>query len=202
MATADSMDRTGRIVAAAVFVALLVDGMDLQMLALALPSLSKELQISSLAAGLLSTYTLAGMGIGGALAGWLSDRVGRVRVIWWSVFTFTVCTGIIALCREYWQIALMRFISGFGIAGVYSIGNLLAAEYVPTRIRTTVLGMLQAGWSVGYVVAALLSSYILPQFGWRPLFLGAIAPGVVALFMLRTVPDSPSWLAARGVSAR
>ena len=197
MTGSDSFDRTGKFVAAGVFVALTVDGMDLQMLSLALPSLMKELNMSSVAAGALSTYTLLGMGIGGILGGWLSDRIGRVRVTWWAVFVFSVCTALIAFCEAYWQIALMRFISGFGIAAVYSIGTLLAAEYVPTRIRTTVLGILQAGWSVGYVIAALLSAYVLPRFGWRPLFLGAIIPGIFALLMLRTVPDPPSWFAAR-----
>ena len=197
MTAVDSLDRTGKSVVVAVFVALMVDGMDLQMLSLVLPSLMKELEISSVMAGALSTYTLLGMGIGGILAGWLSDRIGRVRVVWWAVFVFSVCTALIALCTSYWQIALMRFVSGFGIAAVYSVGTLLAAEYVPTRIRTTVLGVLQAGWSVGYVVAALLSAYVLPRFGWRPLFLCAIVPGILALVMLRGVPDPPSWFAAR-----
>jgi AAHS family cis,cis-muconate transporter-like MFS transporter len=191
------MDRTGKIVALGVFIALVVDGMDLQMLSVALPSLSKDLQISTVSAGALSTYTLLGMGIGGIIAGWLSDRVGRIRVTWWAVLTFTLCTGVIAVCRDYWQIAVMRFISGFGIAAVYSIGTLLAAEYVPTRIRTTVLGALQAGWSVGYVIAALMSGYIIPRWGWRPLFLCAIVPGIFALIMLHGIPDPPSWFAAR-----
>ena len=197
MTTSDSLDRTGRLVAIGVFVALVVDGMDLQMLALALPSISKDLQVSSVMAGALSTYTLLGMGIGGVIAGWLSDRVGRVRIVWWAVFIFTVCTGAIAFSREYWQIAAMRFISGFGIAALYSIGTLLAAEYVPTRIRTTVLGALQAGWSVGYVLAALLSAYIVPRFGWRPLFFCAIVPGIGALLLLWRMPDPPSWSAAQ-----
>jgi len=197
MTTTDTLDRTGKVVALGVLVALVVDGMDLQMLSLALPSLTKELQLSSVTAGALSTYTLLGMGIGGILAGWLSDRIGRVRVTWWAVFTFTLCTGLIGFSRTYWQIAVARFVSGFGLAAVYSIGTLLAAEYVPTRIRTTVLGVLQAGWSVGYVIAALASAYILPRFGWRPLFLCAIVPGVVALVMLRNLPDPPSWSASR-----
>jgi AAHS family cis,cis-muconate transporter-like MFS transporter len=188
-----SPERTATVVAVGVFIALVVDGMDLQMLALALPSLSRELQVSPVKAGALSTYTLLGMGIGGILAGWLSDRVGRVRVTWWAVLVFTLCTGVIGFCRSYWQIALMRFVSGFGIAALYSVGTLLAAEYVPTRVRTTVLGALQAGWSVGYVVAALSSAYILPRFGWRPLFLCAIVPGIVALALLRGLPDPPSW---------
>lgn len=201
-ASRDSLDRTGYIVALGVFVALMVDGMDLQMLSLALPTLSKDLQLTTIAAGALGTYTLLGMGVGGAAAGWLSDRIGRAAVVRWAVFIFTICTGLIGFCHTYTQIAAMRFVSGFGLGAVYSIGTLLAAEYTPTRIRTTVLGILQAGWSVGYVVAALLSSYVMPTYGWRPLFMGAIIPGIATLILLRGVPDPPSWHAARARAAR
>jgi MFS transporter, AAHS family, cis,cis-muconate transporter len=196
-----ALDRTARTAVIAVFIALVVDGMDLQMLALVLPSLSADLHIAPVRAGALGTFTLMGMGIGGILAGWLSDRIGRVRVTWWAVVVFTVCTALIALCRTYWQVAAMRFISGFGIAALYSIGTLLAAEYVPTRTRTTILGALQAGWSVGYVIAALAASSLLPQYGWRPLFLMAMVPGVVALALLWRLPDPPSWLAAKAGTA-
>ena len=197
MPASDSLDRTGRLVIVAVFAALVVDGMDLQMLALALPNITRELQLSSLSAGALSTYTLLGMAVGGGFAGWLSDRIGRVRVVWWAVLVFSSFTGLIALCQTFWQIAILRFISGFGIGAVYSIGTLLAAEYVPTRMRTTILGTLQAGWSVGYVVAALVSAYLLPQFGWRPLFACAVVPGMLTLALLWKAPDPPSWSAPR-----
>ena len=129
------------------------------------------------------------MGIGGGLSGWLADRVGRVRVVWWSVLIFTVFTGVIALCQTYWQIAAMRFVSGFGIGALYTIGTLLAAEYVPTRVRTTVLGALQAGWAVGFVAAALLAALPDPAIRLAPLFACAVVPGVVALALL--------WNAAR-----
>src|SRR5436190_6802278 len=202
MSQTDSLSRIGKIVAFGVFVALVVDGMDLQVLALALPSLTKEFRLSAYEAAALGTYTLAGMGIGGIFAGWLSDRIGRVRVTWWAVCVFTLCTAIISFSQSYWQIAVMRFISGFGIAALYSIGTLLAAEYVPTRIRTTVLGALQAGWSVGYVIAALSSSYVLPNYGWRPLFFCTVPLGLVALLMLRGLPDPPSWVRSRDRSAQ
>ena len=124
MTPTDSFDRTGKMVALGVFVAMVVDGMDLQMLSLALPSLTKELQLTSVMAGALSTFTLLGMGIGGLLGGWLSDRIGRVAVTWWAVLVFSACTGLIAFCDAYWQIAVMRFVSGFGLAAVYSVGTL------------------------------------------------------------------------------
>src|SRR5262245_39923322 len=131
----DSLSPTAWKISIGVFVAMVVDGMDLQMLSLALPSLSKELGLSSGSAGRLGTYTLVGMGIGGVLAGRLADRIGRMRVVWWAVVTFTICTGVIGFARTYAEIAAMRFLSGFGIAALYSIGTLAAAEYAPTRIR-------------------------------------------------------------------
>jgi MFS transporter, AAHS family, cis,cis-muconate transporter len=200
--TDEALTPAGKRIAFAIFVAMVVDGLDLQMLSLALPSISKELQLSSVNAGALGTYTLAGMGIGGILAGRLSDRVGRVRITQWAVLTFTIGTGLIGFSRTYWEIAVMRFVSGFGIAALYSMGTLVVAEHVPTRVRTTILGTVQAGWSAGYVVAALLASYILPRFGWRPLFLCAIVPGLVTLAMLRGMPDPPSFSAEKPLAAR
>ena len=197
----DVLTPAGKRVAIAIFVAMIVDGMDLQMLSLALPSLSKELGLSSVSAGALGTYTLAGMGTGGILAGRLADRVGRVRVIWWAVLSFSVCTSVIGFSRTYWQIAVMRGLSGFGIAALYSMGSLVVAEYVPTRIRTTVLGSVQAGWSAGYVAAALLGAYVLPRFGWRPLFALAIAPGLLTLLLLHGLPEPASWISTRNRAA-
>jgi AAHS family cis,cis-muconate transporter-like MFS transporter len=197
IAAVDSFDRTNRYTTIGIFIAMVVDGMDLQMLALALPSISKELGVSNVMAGALSTYTLLGMGVGGIAAGWLSDRFGRVRVVWWSVLVFTACTTLIAYSTGYLHIALMRFVSGLGISGLYTVGTLLGTECAPTRIRTTVLGVLQAGWSVGYVIAALLAAYLLPQIGWRPLFLCALAPGALALVMLWRAPEPASWSETR-----
>lgn len=202
MAATKSLPRIGTLVAVAVFIALMVDGMDLQMLSLSLTSISKEFHLSTVAAGALSTWTLVGMGLGGALAGWLSDRIGRARVVFYSVLIFSAFTGVIALSRTFWEIALMRFVSGFGLGSVYSIGTVLAAEYVPMGKRTTVLGTLQAGWSAGYVASALLSSWLLPVHGWRILFAAAIIPGIVSVILLWNVPDPPSWVAHRQQTKR
>lgn len=200
METKDVMDKTAIRVAAGVMVALIVDGLNLQVLALSLPNFMEELNISPILAGALSSYTLIGMGIGGIGAGWLADRIGRVWVTMLSVATFSLCTIIIGFSQTYWQIAVMLFISGFGLGGAYSVGSVLAAEYVPTRIRNTVLGILQAGWSVGYVVAAAMASYILPTWGWRPLFIMAFLPGIIVIALLWGVRDPVSWFTTRAAA--
>jgi len=200
MSNLEEWDAKGRRVAIAVFFGLVLDGMDLQMLSLSLPQIMKEGHVSSVMAGALATWTFVGMGLGVIFGGWISDRLGRVRVVWWSIASFSVLTSGIALTSGYWQVAALRFLSGLGLGALFSIGNLLAAEYAPTRIRTTVGGLMQAGWSVGYVLAAVLSAYILPNLGWRPLFAVAIIPGILALWLLQSVTDPPSWFAARNAA--
>jgi MFS transporter, AAHS family, cis,cis-muconate transporter len=196
----EKMDKKAVIVTIAVVLAMIVDGLDLQVLALAFPSIMKEMNISPLLVGALGTYTLIGMGLGGVSAGWASDRIGRVRVTWWSILMFTICTGIIGFAQEYWQIAVMRFLSGMGLGAVYMTGNLLVSEYVPTRIRNTVLSIVMAGWSFGYVVAALMAGSVMPTWGWRAMFLLAIVPGIICLILMYSLSDPQSWFTARAAA--
>ena len=84
--------------------------------------LVSEFQWSLVEAGGLVTLMQVSGALGRIAWSLLADRVGRVRVTWWAVLTFTLCTGIIGFSRTYWEVAVMRFISGFGIAALYSMG--------------------------------------------------------------------------------
>jgi AAHS family cis,cis-muconate transporter-like MFS transporter len=175
------------------FLGLMVDGMDLMFLSYSLPGLMQDLQLSKVQAGSLASYSLLGMAIGGILGGWAADRFGRVRVVAWTIVLFSVGTAALGLTQSYWQFALLRFISALGLGAEYVVCNTLMAEYVPTERRTTILGTLQAGWSVGYVVATLLAGAIIPAYGWRPLFALALVPVLLAVFIRRVVPEPPGW---------
>lgn len=193
-------DRVWIVVLISGFLGLMVDGMDLMFLSYSLPSLMREFQIDKVRAGTLASYTLLGMAVGGFFGGWAADRFGRVRVVVWTIMLFSVATGLLALTQTYWQFAILRFISALGLGAEYVVSNTLMAEYVPTERRTTVLGTLQAGWSVGYVVAALLAGAIIPDYGWRPLFAVAIVPVLLAVVVRRVVPEPPSWTRASGAA--
>ncbi|MHB8077394.1 MFS transporter [Desulfosporosinus fructosivorans] len=184
------------------FLGLMVDGMDLQFLSLSLPSLMKEFGISKVQAGSLGTYSLIGMAVGGIFGGWFADRFGRVRTIVWTIALFSIGTFVLAFTQTYWQFAAVRFISALGLGAEYVVCNTLMAEYVPTKRRTTMLGTLQAGWSVGYLVATLLAGSILPQFGWRPLFMVALVPVILAIYMRRVIPEPAGWQEAAKVGAQ
>lgn len=179
------------------FLGLMIDGADLMFLSYSLSSLKKEFGLTSIMAGSLGSITLAGMAIGGFVGGWAADRFGRVRTVVWTIVVFSVGTAILGLTQNYWQFATARFVSALGLGAEYVVCNTLMAEYVPTSKRTTVLGTLQAGWSVGYVVATLLAGWILPLYGWRYLFYIAIIPVVMALMIQRLVPEPPAWVAAK-----
>ena len=184
------------------FLGLLIDGADLMLLSYSLSSLKAEFGLTSVEAGSLGSFTLAGMAIGGIYGGWACDRFGRVKTVVWSIVLFSVGTAILGMTHSYWQFASTRFFASLGLGALYVACNTLMAEYVPTRYRTTVLGTLQAGWSVGYIVATLLAGWILPEHGWRWLFYVAIIPVILAVLMQRLVPEPQAWLAARAERAQ
>lgn len=175
------------------FLALLVDGADLMLLSYSLNSIKAEFALTSVQAGMLGSFTLAGMAIGGIFGGWACDRFGRVRIVVVSILIFSILTCGLGLTQSFLQFSVLRFIASLGLGSLYIACNTLMAEYVPTRYRTTVLGTLQAGWTVGYIVATLLAGWIIPEHGWRMLFFIAIIPLIMAVLMHFLVPEPDAW---------
>lgn len=195
--TAAEDKQTWKVVFLFAFLALMIDGADLMFLSYSLGSLSADFGLTKVQAGALGTVTLAGMAFGGIFGGWAADRFGRVRTVVWTITLFSVGTAVLGSTQNFEQFALFRLIASVGLGAVYVVANTLMAEYVPTERRTTILGSLQAGWSVGYVVATLLAGWILPAYGWRWLFYIAIIPVVLAVLMQRLVPEPQAWIASR-----
>lgn len=185
------------IVVVSTFFALVADGMDMNMLALALPLLKNELGLNMVMTGSLGTWTLLGMAAGGSFAGWLADRYGRVKVWGVSIIVFSVLTALLALAHSYLLFVVIRTLSAVGLGAVYIMSIVLAAEYVPSKHRTTVLATLQAGWSVGYVISSLLAAWLLPLYGWRALFAIAIIPALVPIWAMRIIKEPASWAEAK-----
>ena len=163
------------------FLGLLADGVDLMFLAYSLNSLKAEFGLSNFEAGSLGSLTLAGMAVGGIYGGWCCDRFGRVRVVTWTIVLFSIGTALLGLTQNYWQFALIRFVASLGLGSLFVACNILMSECVGTKYRTTILAAMQAGWTVGYLVATLLAGQIIPEFGWRTLFFTAVAPALVCL---------------------
>lgn len=167
--------------------------MDFQFLALALPLLIEEWGLTKIQAGALSSYSLMGMMVGGIVGGWLADRVGRVKVYGWSLVLFSVFTAMLAFVHSYWIFAVLRFTAGLGIAAVSMLGPVLVGEYVENEKRATSLSILQAGWSFGYLCAAMLAIFVMAVYGWRPMFFIALFPAFLIILLFKKIPEPESF---------
>jgi MFS family permease len=157
-----------------------MDGFDLLILSFILVPLSGTLQINKAQAGSLTTWTLIGAVVGGFIAGPLSDRYGRVRVLSWTILLFAGFTGLSALARDYWDLIAYRTIAGIGLGGEFGIGMALAAEAWPAHKRARATSYVALGWQAGVLTAALITPLLLPYIGWRGMFLVGVLPALVA----------------------
>ena len=126
---------------------------------------------------------MVGAVFGGIVFGALSDKYGRVRVLTWTIILFAVFTGLCALAQGYWDLLIYRTIAGIGLGGEFGISMALAAEAWPARHRAKAASYVALGWQVGVLGAALLTPLLLPQIGWRGMFVVGIFPAFVAWYL-------------------
>jgi MFS family permease len=177
----------------AAFLGWMLDGMDIMLYAFALTAIREEFGLSAAMVGALASLTLVTSAAGGILAGWLADRFGRARVLVWSILTYSVFTGATATAGSVGALALWRGLVGFGLGGEWSAGSVLVAETWPSKHRGKAIGLVQAGWAVGYLLAAGLAAFVLPRWGWRALFAIGLLPALVTVWVRRRVPEPEVW---------
>lgn len=169
------------------------DGMNMMLYALALSSIQRDFGLSSAVAGSLASVTLFTTAVGGVLGGYFADRFGRARVLSASIMVYSLFTGMVTTSHTIWGLAFWRGVSGFGLGPVWSAGSALVSETWPAEHRGKAIGFMQAGWAVGYLLAAILTGLVLPAYGWRPLFFIGIAPAILAIWIWRRVPEPELW---------
>ncbi|MGD1146378.1 MAG: MFS transporter [Thermoanaerobaculaceae bacterium] len=171
----------------------LLDAMDVMLYAFALTAIRTEFSLSAAAAGALASVTLLTSAIGGIVFGVLADRLGRARSLGWSILVYSVFTGLTATARSLPELVLWRSLVGIGLGGEWAAGSVLVAETWPAKHRGKAVGLMQSGWAIGYILAALLASAILPRFSWRPLFAIGVVPALFAWWVMRRVPEPEIW---------
>jgi MFS family permease len=160
-----------------------MDGFDLLILGFMLRVISADLQLTPAQGASLVTATLVGAVFGGLLFGMLSDRLGRVRVLTWTIVLFAVFTGLCALAQGYWDLLIYRTIAGVGLGGEFGIGMALVAEAWPASKRARASSYVGLGWQLGVLAAAIVTPVLLPVIGWRGMFAVGIFPAVAAYFI-------------------
>lgn len=166
-----------------------MDGFDLLILGFMLRAISADLGLSQAQAASLVTATLVGAVFGGVLFGMLSDRLGRVRVLTWTIVLFAVFTGLCALAQGYWDLLFYRTIAGIGLGGEFGIGMALVAESWPASKRARASSYVGIGWQLGVLAAALLTPLLLPAIGWRGMFAVGVLPAIAAYFIRHSLHE-------------
>ena len=171
----------------------LLDGFDVMLYSFALLKIREEFSLTSLQAGALASVTLLASAFGGGVAGFLSDRFGRARVLVVSILLYSVFTGLTATSRSVGELLLWRALVGIGLGAEWASGSVLVSESWPARHRGKAMGFMQSGWALGYIAAAILAAWILPRYGWRTLFALGTLPALVTFWIRRHVPEPRIW---------
>jgi putative MFS transporter len=181
-----------------VAVANLLDGVDFQMVAYGLPGIIKEFHLNPAQAGGVASIGNFGFMTGTVVFALLSDRFGRKPLFTWVLLVFAFGSFLTAIAPSYHSLLMSRFICGMGIGAEPPVSTALLAEYAPRKYRHLFCGMMPFIFSVGWIVAALLSIWCIPQWGWRSIFWFGIAPVFLIVAVRYFLPESIRWLLTKG----
>jgi SHS family lactate transporter-like MFS transporter len=149
-----------------------------------------------------TTATLATRPIGALLFGWLADRFGRRVPLMANVIFYSVIELLCGFAPNYTTFLILRTLYGIGMGGEWGVGASLAMEMAPPRWRGILSGVLQSGYSIGNLLAAVAARLVLPAWGWRAMFWIGGAPALLALYIRARVPESAAWKEHRVHSSR
>ena len=147
--------------------------------------------VDNATAGSLTSITLAGAFLGGLVFGTLADKLGRIRVLTYSVIFFGVFTLCSAFAPNFELMALFRFLAGLGIGAEFGLGMAIASEVSSPANRAKATSAVGLGFQVGVLVASLASAPIIAAFGWRGLFAVGVVPAIIAIIIRAFVPEPP-----------
>ncbi|WP_206832278.1 MFS transporter [Alicyclobacillus fructus] len=174
------------------------DAMDFSILTFVILDIMKDYHVAlTLAASVSSATTFARLG-GGFLGGLLSDAKGRKFSLIFSIIWFSVFECLTGFSLGFTLLMIVRILYGLGMGSMYASGTPMLMEMIPARWRGFASGLLQSGFSFGYIFAALVYRLWYSHLGWHALFFIACIPAIlVAIFIAIALPESERWREAR-----
>jgi MFS family permease len=195
----------GRRAFAGAFGGYALDSYDYFTLPLSMVALAAYFGLDSGQTGLITTVTLVVSAVGGAVAGVIADRVGRVKALMITVVTYAVFTVACGFAPTYETLLVFRALQGLGFGGEWAVGAILVAEYASARHRGRTLGAIQSSWAVGWALAAIVYTLVFSVAGddlaWRVMFWTGALPALLVIWVRRRVHDAPEATARREGSA-
>jgi MFS family permease len=184
----------------------MLDAMDFMLYAMAIGQLRTYFGFNDATAGMLGTITLVMSGVGGVIFGYVADRVGRARALMATILFFSVASLGAATSQTVMQLLMWRALLGIGMGGEWASGAVLISETWPAAHRNKAISIMQSGWAIGYISAALMAALVLGAPGagpsaWRWLFVVGVLPALFTLWIRRNVPEPEAWK-TRGAKSR
>ncbi len=174
------------------------DAMDTGIIAFIMATLVKDWGLLPSQSGLIVSIGFVGMAIGAVFSGGLADKFGRRTVFAATLVTYSIATALCAFAPNLTWLLIFRFIVGLGLGGQLPVAVTLVSEYVPAHVRGRFIVLLESFWGLGWLVAALVSYFLIPKFGWHAAFLVGGLPALYIFIILKKVPESIPYLINRG----
>ncbi len=190
---ASGLDRDQRNAFLAALLGWTMDAFDYFLLIFVITEVAKEFGTSAEKVTVATTLTLIARPLGAYLFGIWADKVGRRIPLMVDVLFYSAVEFVSGFSTSLTMLLVLRFLYGLGMGGEWGLGASLAMEKIPVEKRGFYSGLLQVGYSLGYLVAAVAYFVITPIFGWRGLFFFGAVPGLIALYVRYRVGESEAW---------
>jgi MFS transporter, putative metabolite:H+ symporter len=174
------------------------DAFDALTVAYVLPALIPLWHIAPAEIGALISVGYAGQVIGGICSGWLAEKYGRVPLMVGNIVLFSVMSLACIMAQNYPTLFALRFLQGIGLGGEVPIANTYVSEFAKSTGRGRFVLIQQLMFPIGLTTVALVGIFVVPILGWQWMFVLGGLPVLLALPMIRVLPESPRWLAGRG----
>ncbi|MCR8656583.1 MFS transporter [Paenibacillus endoradicis] len=171
----------------------LFDAMEVGMISFIVTALAVEWHLGAQQVGIVMAINSIGMAVGAAISGLLADRYGRRAILIWTLLIFSIASGLSALATSFVVLCVLRFIAGFGLGGELPVATTLVSESVPIKDRGRAVVLLESFWAFGWIAAALIAYFVIPEYGWRMAFVIGTFPAFYALYLRRAIQDSPTF---------
>src|SRR5438132_2452817 len=174
-----------------------LDAFDFFLVVMTLTAIAREFGESDAAIAFSLTLTLLFRPVGAFIFGLVADRYGRKLPLMIDLVFYSVVEVLTGLAPSYATFLVLRALFGIGMGAEWGVGASLVMEKVPARYRGVVSGLLQQGYALGYLLAAVCYLLVFPHWGWRPLFFIGGLPALLALFLRARVKESEVWRETR-----
>ncbi|WP_193161238.1 MFS transporter [Microbulbifer hainanensis] len=173
----------------------MLDGMDVLAISFAAPIVAQEWTVSPQALGIVFSAALVGMSIGAVFVSPYTDVIGRRNMILASISVISAGMIATAYAESVTQLAVLRLVAGVGIGSMLASLTSMVSEYSPDRSRNLAILILHAGYPIGAIFAGFFAAWVLPEYGWRSLFVFAGCASLVAIPLVATaLPESLEFL--------